>query len=66
MKNKQTSMKKGMKVPAGPSGVMHKRSGAGPVVPGQTATVPGKKGGFAKGGSTKMFGKQTVKAKSPA
>lgn len=67
MKNKQLSMKKGSKVPAGGSGKMQQRQFTGQQKPGVSSQEHSKSGGNgAKGGSTKMFGKQTVKAVKPA
>lgn len=68
MKNKQLSMKKGAGVPAGPSGKMMHRQASGPQKPGVTSQEHSgsKSKGPVKGGSTKMFGKQTVKAAKPA
>lgn len=69
MKTKQLSMKKGSTVPgAGPSGKMMQRQASGPQKPGVSSQEHSakKSKGPVKGGSTKMFGKQTVKAVKPA
>lgn len=68
MKNKQLSMKKGSKLPTeGPSGKMLKGQYTGTQKPGVTSQEKGASGGkFAKGGSTKMFGKSGSKALKPA
>lgn len=68
MKNKQLSMKKGTKVPAGPSGVMMKGQATGQQKPGVSSQEHSrtKTKGMIKAGGNKMVGKQTVKAVKPA
>lgn len=67
-KNKQLSMKKGVKVPAGGSGKMMQGQATGQQKPGVTSQEQSrtKTKTPVKGGSTKMFGKQTVKTLKPA
>lgn len=67
MKNKQLSMKKGSTIPnEGPSGKMMKGQHTGTQKPGVSSQEKsGGKGGGVKGGTTKMFGKQTSKAVKP-
>lgn len=66
-KNKQISMKKGSKIQAGPSGKMMHGQATGQQKPGVTSQEQSrtKTKGPVKGGTTKMFGKQTVKAVKP-
>lgn len=68
-KTKQISMQKNTskgRVEGGKT-KMHQQAFTGTQTPGQSAQMKsGKGGGSVKGGSTKMFGKQTVKAKQPA
>ena len=68
MKNKQTSMKKGTKIQAGPSGKMMQGQASNAQKPGVTSQEHSrsKTKGAVKGGNTKMFGKQTVTAVKPA
>lgn len=68
VKSKLISSKAGPKVPAGPAGKMMKGQATGPQKPGVTSQEQSraKTKGCAKGGTTKMFGKQTAKAAKPA
>jgi hypothetical protein len=68
MKNKQLSMKKGVGVQAGPSGKMMQGQATGQQKPGVSSQEHSrtKSKGPVKGGTTKMFGKQTVKPVKPA
>jgi hypothetical protein len=67
MKNKQLSMKKGVKVPAGPSGKMMQGQATGQQKPGVSSQEHSrtKTKGPVKGGNGHMFGKQTVKTQKP-
>lgn len=67
MKNKQLSKKAGTKIPTGGNKMM-KRQGTGPQKPGVSSQEHSgaKSKGPAKGGTTKMFGKSTVKTQTPA
>lgn len=62
------SSKSGLKVPAGGSNVMLQGQATGPQKPGVSSQEQSrsKDKGFAKGGSTPMFGKQTSKPLTPA
>ena len=66
-KNKQISKKSGKKIPTGGKGMMQGQA-TGPQKPGFTSQEQGraKSKGPAKGGTTKMFGKQTAKNQTPA
>lgn len=68
MKNKSISRKAGTKVPAGPSGKMMHGAATGPQKPGVSSQEQSrtKSKGPVKGGSGKMFGKQSVKTLKPA
>lgn len=67
MKNKQLSMKKGAGVKGGSAPMMEGQA-SNQQEPGVTSQEHSrtKTKGPVKGGSTKMFGKQTVKAVKPA
>lgn len=66
MKNKQTSSKSKKFVTAGGSGKMFKRTGSSTQKPGVSSQEGHSKGGKPKGGSTKMFGKQSASPVKPA
>lgn len=66
MKNKSKGVKSGVAVKAGPSGKMQQRQFTGQQKPGVSSQEHSKSGGLgAKGGTTKMFGKQTAKPAKP-
>lgn len=67
MQSKQKSMKKGPKINAGPSGVMLKGQASNTQKPGVTSQEHSrtKSKGAVRGGSTKMFGKQTANTAKP-
>lgn len=67
MKNKQLSKKSGTKIPTGGNRML-RRQGAGPQKPGVTSQEHSgaKSKGPIKGGTTKMFGKTSVKTQTPA
>lgn len=67
MKNKQISMKKGIAFAKGGNGKMLKGAATGPQEPGKTSQEHARTKSKTppKGGNTKMFGKQTVKALKP-
>jgi len=65
-KTKSISKKSGMAVNGGNTTMQHQQH-TGTQTPGVSSQEKGSSGGFgAKGGTTKMFGKQTVKAQTPA
>jgi len=69
MKNKSKGVKSASGAKAGPSNVMMGRQNTGPQKAGVSSQEQGSgksKGLGAKGGSTKMFGKQTVKPQKPS
>ena len=65
-KSKQLSSKTKKFVTAGPSGKMFKKSGSSTQKPGVSSQEGHGRGGVAKGGSTKMFGKQAATPVKPA
>lgn len=67
LKNKSKGVKSGMKVPAGGSGKMMQGQASNAQKPGVTSQEHSRsKGGKPHGGSTKMFGKSSVKTQKPA
>lgn len=67
-KTKQLSMKRGSKIPTGGSGKMMQGQASNAQKPGVTSQEHSrsKTKGAVKGGSGKMFGKQTAKTLKPA
>lgn len=69
MKNKSKGVKSTSGAKAGPSNVMLGRQHTGTQKPGVSSQEQGKEGKMsyaAKGGTTKMFGKQAAKPAKPA